>query len=78
MPVIQFFGVIGRFFLSFLAPSRETVRSAPYAAASTVQDVRVDHRCFDVAVAQQFLHRADVVAVGQHVGGEGMGGTCGS
>ena len=32
----------------------------------------VDHCCFDVAVAPQFLHRADVVAGGQQVRGEGM------
>jgi hypothetical protein len=64
--------MIGRLFLSVLAPRRETIRKTADAAASTVSDVGVDHCCFDVAVAQQLLHRADVVAGGQQVRAEGM------
>lgn len=63
---------MGRFCLSFRPSRRETVRRAPDAAAWPIQDVGVNHRCVDVAVPEQFLHRAGVVAVGQQVHGEGM------
>jgi len=42
------------------------------AAATTVEDVRVDHCGADVAVAEEFLDRADVVAGFEEVGGEGV------
>jgi len=48
------------------------VRRAAAAAAAPVQHVCVDHRCFHIAVDQQFLHRANVVAIGQQVRGERM------
>jgi hypothetical protein len=38
---------------------------AANAAAASVQNVRVDHGRPNVLVAQQFLHCANVVAVGQ-------------
>ena len=39
-------------------------------ARPLVHDVRVDHRRRHVGVAEEFLHRADVVAALQHVRGE--------
>lgn len=70
--VIPFSGVIGRFCLSFLVPRRKTIRGATDASASPIQHVGVDHRCFYVAVAQQLLDGADVVAPDQQVRREGM------
>ncbi len=37
------------------------IEGASYAPASFVQNVRVDHRCFDAGMPQQFLDGADVV-----------------
>lgn len=42
------------------------------AAAATVEYVGVDHRRLQLRVAEQFLDRADVVAVGEQVGGEAV------
>jgi len=39
---------------------------------TTVEHMSVDHGCFDVFVTEQFLDCANVVAVFQQVGGEGM------
>ena len=39
---------------------------------TTVEDVGVDHRCFDASMAQEFLDRSDIVPVFEEVGGEGM------
>ncbi len=38
--------------------------------SSTVEDVRVDHRGLEVAVAEELLHGADVVAGQQKMGRE--------
>ena len=51
---------------------RDRVKRAADAAAAAVQDVGVDHRGADVAVAQQLLDGSDVVAALQQVGGEGV------
>lgn len=40
--------------------------------AAALEDVGVDHGGAHVLVAEEFLHRTDVVAVFQEVGGEGM------
>ena len=34
--------------------------------------MRINHRRANVLVAQEFLHGANIVAIGQEVGGEGM------
>ena len=39
-----------------------------------VQDVGVDHGGRDIGVAEQFLHRADVLAGFEQMGGEGVDG----
>src|SRR6476659_5616012 len=39
------------------------VRRTPHPPPSSIQHVRVDHRRAHTLVAEQFLHRADVVAV---------------
>ena len=50
----------------------QAVERARHPQAAPVQDVRVDHRRADVAVAQQLLDGSDVVAVFEEVGCEGM------
>ena len=44
--------------------SKRTANAKPAA----VQDVRGLHRRADVRVAEQFLHRTDIVAIDQQVG----------
>jgi MFS family permease len=51
---------------------RECIERAGRAAGGDLQYVRVDHRRADVAVTQQFLHRADVRAALQQMGGEAV------
>ncbi len=51
---------------------REEIGRALDAAASFVQNVRVDHRRPNVLVAQQFLYGPDVVASFDQVGGEAV------
>src|SRR3954447_3693375 len=46
------------------------VRRPPDPAPATIQHVRVDHRRAHVLVAEELLHRADVVAVLEKVRGE--------
>ena len=48
------------------------VRRAANASSALVQDVGVDHGGVDVAVAQQFLDRPDIVPIFQEVGSERM------
>ena len=50
----------------------DAVRRAADAAAAPVQHVGVDHRCFHIAVAKQFLDCANIVAIGQQVRRKGM------
>lgn len=48
------------------------VGGAADGTSAAAQDVGVDHRGADVAVAEQLLDRADVVAVFEQVGREGV------
>jgi hypothetical protein len=48
------------------------VRRTPYPAPTSIQHVGVDHRRAQILVAEQFLHRADVIAVLQQVRREGV------
>ena len=50
----------------------DLVKRAAHAPAAAVHHMRVDHRGGHIAVAQQFLHRANVVARLQHVRGKGV------
>jgi hypothetical protein len=43
-----------------------------YTFSTPIQHVRVDHGRSDVCVTQQLLHRTDVVAVFQQMGGKRM------
>ncbi len=45
----------------------ETIGRTPNPLASAIQDMGIDHRRFHVTMAQQLLHRSDVVAVLQQV-----------
>lgn len=54
------------------SPSQQAVGRRLDAGWTAVQDVSVDHRRGDTLVAEQFLNRADVAAVFEQVGGEGM------
>lgn len=56
-----------------LAPGRDLrVQRAADGQAAAVEDVRIDHGGLHVAMAEQVLHCANVVAVFQQVGGEGV------
>ena len=50
----------------------ETVEWALDATAATIQDVRVNHRCPDVLVAEQFLDGPNVVSRRKQVRRERM------
>jgi hypothetical protein len=50
----------------------ERIQRASHRHAGFVQDVRVDHGRFHVSVAEQFLHRPDIVAGFEQVRGERM------
>ena len=68
-------GSRGRF-VSRIPSARErcvlAVEWAAYAKAAAIEDVGVDHGRAHIAMAEQLLDGADVVAVFQHVGSEGM------
>ena len=53
-------------------PSPGLVERAPHAATATVQDMGVDHGGADVLVSEELLDGADVVAVLEEMGGEGV------
>ena len=50
--------------------SQDTISRAQDTAAAAIQDVRVDHGRADVAMAEELLDGADVVAVLEQVGRE--------
>ena len=62
--------VIDCFSLALIRPASQEIVGAKDASPAMVQNVGVDHSCSNVVVAQQFLARADVVAVGQQVRGK--------
>ena len=53
-------------------PGDRIKKRAPHPEPAAVEDVRVDHRGADVAMAKQFLDRAQVVAGLQQVGREAV------
>ena len=52
----------------------KNVHGAPYAKPTPVQHMCVDHGRRNMTVSQEFLHRADIVAILQEMSGEGMRG----
>ena len=50
----------------------EPVNRTANARRSTVEDMGIDHRCLDVAMAQEFLDRSNIVTAFEQVSGEGM------
>ncbi len=54
------------------AERRRAMQACPHAEAATVQDVGIDHRRAHVAMAQQLLHRANVVACLEQMGRKRM------
>ncbi len=48
----------------------ELVGRAQHSSTAPVQNVRVDHRRSHVLMAQQFLHRSDIIPVFQQMGGK--------
>lgn len=56
--------VIGGPCLATFGMASQCVRRAAGTASASVQDVGVNHRRTNVLVTQEFLHRANVVAVG--------------
>ena len=43
-----------------------------YAPPALIQHVCINHRSRNIRVAQQFLHRANIVTIAQHMGRETM------
>lgn len=56
----------------FVGSPEEPVRWALHAEAAAVEDVGVDHRGSDVAVPEQLLDCANVIACLQKMRGEAM------
>jgi hypothetical protein len=52
--------------------SGNEIRRAPDAETAPIENVGVDHRRSDASVAEELLHRSDVVAVFEQVCGEGV------
>jgi hypothetical protein len=50
----------------------DLVQRTAYPSPSAIEHMRVDHRGRDIAVPQQLLHRPDVIASLQQMGGEGV------
>ena len=50
----------------------QDVHGTANSRGAAVQDMSVDHGGLDVAVAEEFLDGADIVAVFEQVGGKGM------
>lgn len=48
----------------------QLIGRAPHPLASAVEDMRVNHGRGHAAVSQEFLHRADIIAILEQVGGE--------
>ena len=42
------------------------------ATRAAVEDMRIDHRCFDVAMPQELRNRSNVIATFKDVCGKGM------
>jgi hypothetical protein len=53
-------------------PPSEPIRRTPHSQPSPVQHMRVNHRRTHIAMAEQLLHRPNVVAVFQEMGRERM------
>jgi hypothetical protein len=45
----------------------ETVRRATYAFAAPIENMVIDHRGFDIVVAQEFLYGSDIIPVLQQM-----------
>jgi len=44
-------------------PSLQTISGTPNAKGTAIEDVRVNHRCADIRMAEQFLDRSNIVPV---------------
>ena len=44
-------------------PCLQTISGTPDAQRTAIQDVRVDHGRADIRVAEQFLHRSNVIPI---------------
>jgi hypothetical protein len=51
---------------------RGSIERTSHCQPTALKDVGIDHSCLDILVAQEFLDRSDVVAVGQKVSGEAV------
>lgn len=64
--------VIGRFSLTLIKPASQSFGRATNSPRTSVQNMGVNHRLANVAMAQQFLHSACVLAVRKEVRGKRM------
>ena len=64
--------VIGRFSLTLIKPASQNFGRATNSPPTSVQNMGVNHRRANAAMARQFLHSAYVVAVRKQVRGKQM------
>ena len=50
----------------------QRIERTDYAEPRLIQYMGIDHRCRDIGMAEQLLHRADVIAMIQQVRRKGM------
>lgn len=48
------------------------IQWASYRFSPTIENMRINHGGADVFVSQKVLHSADIITVGQQVGGEAV------
>src|SRR5258707_15699517 len=58
--------------LAHFLPRLLSIKRTAHPFAAAIENMRVDHCRGDVLMAQQFLHRPDVVSALQQMCGEGM------
>ena len=53
-------------------PDSEQIGRARHASRTTIEHMRIDHRCLHIAVTKKLLDRSDVGTALQQVGGEAL------
>jgi hypothetical protein len=54
------------------AMTSKPIDGAANASRSTVEDMGIDHRRFDIIMAQEFLDRSDIVTASEQLSGKRM------
>ncbi len=64
--------VIKRAAVGLLGVLRSRIERASHSERPTFEYMRINHRRFNILVAEEILHRTDIHAVLEQVGGEGV------